>query len=121
MIRIFKFFYTCARYADPRFGTVFGTWRMIVNFFLFPIEFISFLILPKGTIMVVVGPSLLFTSLLWFIPDCIIKKIFKTVFFKPERLSTDNRTKFRHQFLFYLISLGLILIPILFVLIDIIR
>jgi hypothetical protein len=125
MMKIFKFFYKCAIYADPRFGIFFHLRLMICGFILNPIIILSIFFLNRDIVLCVLGiPFTVFAmfDILWLpVSEKRQKKITNYLLGVPPVLPKDKRSIMIHQLYFYIIGFTMWLMPLfLFLFLDIV-
>ena len=121
MMKIFRFFYKCAIYADPRFGIYFHTWLMIYGFILFPFVILSIFFMNSPNVYYALTVQMsIFIGTAFInvpIPDKIAKKATNYLLGTPPVLPKDRRTVIIHQLYFYSIGYLVWVIPIILCLI----
>lgn len=115
-MKIFRFFYKCAIYADPRFGICFHTWLMISGFILSPFFILSLFLLDRYNVMIAFaiyyGVFILNTFIGLPIPDKTQIKITNFLLGVPPTLPKDRRNILLHQLYFYGFFMGFWMIPV---------
>lgn len=115
MMKIFRFFYKCAIYADPRFGIYFHTWLMTCGFILFPFVTLSMFFLNRSNALsvVIVQMSIFIgsTFINVLIPDKVAKKITNYLLGPTPVLPKGRKDILIHQLYFYSIWVTIWIIP----------